>query len=690
MDEYGETLNQYKSLVQTDTDNRIAFIERTKRNNPYLNKMVKFSSGELAYVTNQGVVKRTDRNSSTTEPMPLNIPWSPEYDTPNRPISNYLVSGTPMQPEQSVGYEGTNIVASRMINNTEATYMGCFANANTVSTTLSNGDFSQPSIIAFETINNNTRVPYWTFAKATLINSAGWGYPKTNGQFVSMRGAASISQTMQVSAGTYAMSFGAVGWNKTANPIRIRLNDVDVQTVTPTVGVWTDYTIDLVISQSGANTIVFQGTTADLASAIRNVAIDAPIAADTKMFTFESCKQSAIDSGNQYFSLQNNGQQCSTTNDLIGAMSGGISYAVSGGVALWSAPNKGRVALLVSTGSLSLLNDEGVPVFNTPTTGPTNYLGCYADKAERSMNLFNGGAQDYEHDKCRDSTNNKYYGLQNSSSGEKAQCVFSDDLVQLRKYGKAGNCTKTGNLWSGGPWSNAVYTRDPEEKGNYYLMVKDDGNMCVYRGSGPNDEQEQIWCSNTAGGKPNPKYAAAKGKYGKNWIAAGDTLALGEFVGSTDGSAYLLLGTNGTLALYTSKNELNCKKRADGNMWGGPGGGALHKLSEIGDPSVLSKQAYIDADSFAHAELRGNVTNEVDTNLFKNYLPSTTADDKKTDDLQEAELEQKLNRLGLNKEGFSGILEDSELKLQQHNYEYLAWSLLAMSALLLSIKIARQ
>ena len=123
--------------------------------------------------------------------------------------------------------------------------------------------------------------------------------------------------------------------------------------------------------------------------------------------------------------------------------------------------------------------------------------------------------------------------------------------------------------------------------------------MCIYRGSGPNDNQGNIWCSNTYGKqqKPNPAYTAAKSKYGQNWIASGTALAPGDFVGSNDGSIYLIMQSDGNLSLNVSTNSENCQKMKDGKKGGGQGANALYELKEVGIPSNLGKIGYVDSNS---------------------------------------------------------------------------------------------
>ena len=133
--------------------------------------------------------------------------------------------------------------------------------------------------------------------------------------------------------------------------------------------------------------------------------------------------------------------------------------------------------------------------------------------------------------------------------------------------------------------------------------------MCIYRGSGPDDNQGGVWCSESNGKqqKPNPQFEATKGKYGKQWITAGSTLASGDFIGSADGSSYLIMQGDGNLVLYTSTNEINCKTMTDTNTGGGAGANAVYRLNETGVPSNMSKLSYVSDNSELYNYPSGSV-----------------------------------------------------------------------------------
>jgi hypothetical protein len=342
-----------------------------------------------------------------------------------------------------------------------------------------------------------------------------------------------------------------------------------------------------------------------------------------------------LNAGYKYFALQNVNTQtnkgyCAVSNDYVGVTKPGTAYAVTKAVPLWDSKitGSGNYAYLTVQGALTVYNTSGSSIFNTDNKSaiPSNYLGCYGDKSSRAMPLHNSGKQKYSLQQCNDIAedgNYKYFGLQNSTSGTNAQCALSNDLASTIKYGKAGNCTKIKDgSWTGGGWSNAVYSLNPSSF--YFLILQDDGNMCIYRGTGPNDNQGNIWCSGTNGKqqKANPAYAAAKGKYGKNWIASGTGLSAGDWVGSNDGSIYLIMQSDGNLVLYTSQTGENCYKMKDGNTGGGVDANALYEFNETGIPANVGKVAYVDSNSLLYTYPDSNLGLSDNYNSYTNYSSS--------------------------------------------------------------------
>jgi hypothetical protein len=334
------------------------------------------------------------------------------------------------------------------------------------------------------------------------------------------------------------------------------------------------------------------------------------------------CQQAAVDNEYQYFALQNVNPTsatgyCAVSNNLPASTSLGPGLIPSGKTPLWSSKTygqQGNTAILSVTGALSVINSSGASVFGTPnsTAQPSNYLGCYGDGPNRAMALYNNGAQQYNLQQCQQiaqQNGSTYFGLQNSTSGQNAQCVTSSNWSQSIEYGTAGNCTQVSNgSWSGGGYSNAIYNTTAPQS-NYYLILQNDGNMCIYRGTSPSDNQGLIWAAGTNGKtqQPNPVYAAANGVYGQNWISSGSTLASGDFVGSTNGNMALIMQGDGNLVLYTFTNASNCQTMSDGNTGGGVGANALYDIGEVGVQANMGQLAYIDQNAELHAYPSTNI-----------------------------------------------------------------------------------
>lgn len=141
-EEYNETLNQYSELMNQISQNYTDYATRESSNNPYLNKYIRFSSGQICYVTNKGIVKYIPNNflndiagkngcpsaSSTSGFIDINIPWSNDYNIQGTqiPTTPPLIVGTSMQKNESCGKEGGNIFVNSMLSNPTSKYVGCY------------------------------------------------------------------------------------------------------------------------------------------------------------------------------------------------------------------------------------------------------------------------------------------------------------------------------------------------------------------------------------------------------------------------------------------------------------------------------------------------------------------------------------------------------------------------------------
>ena len=132
----------------------------------------------------------------------------------------------------------------------------------------------------------------------------------------------------------------------------------------------------------------------------------------------------------------------------------------------------------------------------------------------------------------------------------------------------------------------------------FFIILQDDGNVCLYKGKDPSNQKEVVWATGTNGKQKgaNPDWEASKSKYGRNYMTNGETLVADEWIGSNDGSIKLVMQTDGNLVLYTSETKSGCSVK-DNKNYGGGWVNAVYKIEPIGNKSSLGKVAYIDGES---------------------------------------------------------------------------------------------
>ena len=654
---YSSNLGNLTGLTQEYNTENQSYLARVNSSNPYLNTNIRFTTGEICYVTNQGVVKwypnpevweataGSNGCPSSAQVTQLNIPWTEAYNTQGAtiPTTPNLITGTPMTPGQSCGYEGSNVFVNTMVgSNVSSNFQGCFAdNPETPAMTflggspppaanvIQNGNFSYPSISgnSYQYIDSSTQVPGWDFSNGCLLNNSGaWGYPTPypNGnQCVSIQMTNSISQSFNLPSGLVTLTFMTCGRNccdgsGQSNPVNILLNDQVITTAQPPVNQWISSTTEYTVPASGEYTLTFQGTwtQGDRSTAFQDIQLIAGSTAEAGTYTQQTCQQGAEDAGYQYFALQNvdpgTGMgYCAVSNNFVGASQYGPATVTSGETVLWQSNTSGtgNSATLNSNGSLAVLNSAGTSLFSTPVAGNTSpsYIGCYGDGPNRAMTtavlsngqLVNGNAGEYswsfgvqECGQAAQQNNFSYFGLQDSSTEGQAVCFLSNDLQQTQSYGPANNCTQfPDGTVQGGGWSNSVYTA--AEGSNFWLQITDAGLLAIYRGSSNTDNQGLIWSYQGSAGQSNPTYAAENGLNGQNWISSGTSLAAGDFIGSPTGVCALIMQNDGNLTFVTFSTVSNCSV-INGYQAGGPGANAIYQLSEVGFQNDIGNMAYID------------------------------------------------------------------------------------------------
>jgi hypothetical protein len=360
--------------------------------------------------------------------------------------------------------------------------------------------------------------------------------------------------------------------------------------------------------------------------------------------TFNQCQTYALTSSNKYFGLQSvdvNGiGNCMISNELSSTQRYGQGKNFKS-VALWSSNSigNGTLASLTRFGTLNVYNSAGQSVFSSNTNwdpNPSNYLGCYNDcylgrGLPVAITIGSNAGSTYETCSTAAQKGNwKYFGLQFTQPNGTSECWVGNDVTSARSMGKAGNCTTRNNLSVGGGCSNAVYTTDSTSGSFYFLILQDDGNMCVYRGKDPSDWQGTEWCSMTNGQQksPNPNFTAQKGKTGKNWMSSGTSLAPGEFIGSNNGDIYLIMQSDGNLVLYTNTNTSGCNVSQSSNnkTIGSENINSVYQLDNMGNKNNIGNLAYVDQNAEVHTYPSSNKKGNNKYSLVANGIDSAGND----------------------------------------------------------------
>jgi hypothetical protein len=542
-------------------------------------------------------------------------------------------------------------------DNTTSPLMTFIGPSPPLPTAIINGNFAQPQIAdnTYQYLNSNTDILGWYFNAVLVNQSTAWGYPMPypNGpQCACIQGnGQSMYQTINLTANiSYTLAFYACNRpNYTGNSLTVQLQNSNYQAdifynLNPPI-TWTNYSTNFTVPTTENYNIYFLGTNGDGNIAIQDIQLSIG-SLDTASYTYNECQQAAINNEYQYFALQDVNTEtgygyCAVSNDEPTITSLGESYIPSEQIILWSTNTSGQtgnIAILNNSGSLSVINSSGSSVYSTSVNSnetPTNYIGCYKSNPPSNnlnsgnyfnelydalrdfghhvspapttpaMNMYNNGAQSYDLASCQQiaqQQNASLFALQNSNTGTNAQCLLSSDFSTASEYGNASNCTQISNgSWSGGAWSNAIYnTTNPSS--NYFLILTDNGECCIYRGTGPYDIQGLLWTASLSQSvqSANPKYAASQGTYGQNWIPSGSTLAPGDFVGSPSGNLVLIMQADGNLVLCTYQMQLNCNQMTSNKMGGGVGANAIYNIGQVGIQANMSQLAYIDQNSELH------------------------------------------------------------------------------------------
>jgi hypothetical protein len=326
-------------------------------------------------------------------------------------------------------------------------------------------------------------------------------------------------------------------------------------------------------------------------------------------YSFASCQQLAYESGSSYFGLGGGGgsSQCFLTNDI---QQTGVADEFTTTILWQSNTSSANSTMILGVGGYITLLDMSGNIVQTIDTGDSNNCqnGAQIANVEATWGANCSGTEignitssintllDANPSVNRNSYNyiiGQDYDDPSSSGGV---CARNFDV-----YYSCGSVGKTGHVDGESYGQNFLFDCSSEILSCLcYLILEDDGNMCIYKGASPDATSKSLlWNANTKAIDTNPQWVASLGKSGLNWFSSNHGLSSGEWIGSNNGSVKLIMQSDGNLVLYTSTQSPGCTKQSDGNMYGSTKTYAAYKMPDYNKDNI-GKIGYIDSDTNLH------------------------------------------------------------------------------------------
>lgn len=335
-----------------------------------------------------------------------------------------------------------------------------------------------------------------------------------------------------------------------------------------------------------------------------------------EIYNYDSCLKLASDNSSPYFSLQNMDivtgfGSCNIGSDINSIKQYGIAYDLLT-EQIWSSgttdsgPN---IATLTNQGNIIIQNTTNQNVvwksnealsncINGGMIKPNSLQGSYgmncnsrgyrvtADNATSALNKNFGDTP----------KSNWSFGINNGNYGDPAGGCGKDFKGS---YTCGDNTVKTVSGWEGG--TSVFDCTNEVNLCTFFMLLGDDGNLSIYQGLPSTNAINSIWSTNTntPNTRPNPDWVSTNGKYGVNYLKTGQSLASGEFIGSSAGNAKLMMENDGSLRIYISyfSDEPNCLKTDDGKFAGREDSNAVYSISTDGISANLGRVGYVNKNS---------------------------------------------------------------------------------------------
>ena len=389
--EYDSLIEQYKTAntvmiqdVKTTVDNMSS--------NAYLNQNVTLSNGKTYYVTGKGVSKLYDSTATYYGTNGKNGCPGGSTSVSLSTIPN-TTNGSNVVVGQSCGNEGSNVVVNKVLNTPSSSYVGCYIDSS-----------SNPSMTS---VDNGNKIYNYDSCQAAALNSGS--------SYFALQG---LEPTTNLSSCYTSNDVSSA--KKYGEATTMCKSDSDGN-------VYGNTLVNAIYESPSGNT-TYVGTYGDGPTRAMTL-----VNGGSRTFTYDSCREQAIKTGNKYFGLQyfNSGNQlaqCTLSNDFTEASKYGKKYNYSTG-------KDGKIYGGGWSNSIYQVESD-----------LSNYIGCYNDSATSpAMTSVGNGSATYSFSTCKEaatSSGNKYFALQGTSAGS-SKCFVSNDLSTAKKYGEAKPCTKS-------------------------------------------------------------------------------------------------------------------------------------------------------------------------------------------------------------------------------------------------------
>ena len=367
---------------------------------------------------------------------------------------------------------------------------------------------------------------------------------------------------------------------------------------------------------------------------------------DGYVFDYESCKQRAVDTGSQYFAIQDYKTDsklgtCFVSNDYDKAISLG-SADVYTEIPLWYSDNQtasdhtsfrndGNIYMIDSTGksTMTAFNTTNGGLVTSSLTGtpdcglmvPTNISATYGGNV----------------DGISDGNSTSYLQKYNNGTQTFSYVVGKDQKDPAKGVKKTfdvsyqcGDKIKTQHIEEPADKQTVVLDcTDVPLPCTCYLILLDDGQMSIYKGSSPgaNDSLVYAWPKyDVSSSEADPNWDMRLSKTGVNWMPGNTSLYTNEFITSNDGKLVLYFNTFGNIVLSTFNLVEGCPKNGGQYAYGGPWANSLYSFDAVPNSGSAGKIGYIDDSGKLREYSSDAVGRDKTYKKYPNYDSGTTID----------------------------------------------------------------